>query len=184
MKKEIEINIHYDEKIISSTSEIKGFSGEFRWLSNMVLIEPFEYGGDVYYSTENFYQAMKTLDKEKRTLISNMSPKQSKNYCKSYKKNIIIREDWDAIKDLVMEYSLRQKFSQKKFKKLLLLTKDSYIEETNNWNDMYWGVCAKTNSGKNQLGTIIMNLRKELQENKNLLDKKFTIKKKSQIKLK
>lgn len=173
MNKEIEIKIIYNERIIASTTEIKGFSGEFRWLSNMVLIEPFDYDGDLYYSTENFYQAMKTLDKEKRTLISNMTPKESKNYCKPNKNNIIIRNDWDSIKDSVMEYALRKKFSQSKFKKLLLLTGDSYIEETNGWNDMYWGVCSKTNSGSNRLGLLLMNLRKELQENKNLLEKKF-----------
>lgn len=157
------INIEYDERIISNVDIINGFSGEFRWLSNMVIIEPFFYENTFYHSVENFYQAMKTLDREERIKISQMEPKQSKNYCKPHKKNIIIREDWDIIKEDVMEYALKIKFSQEKFKKLLLLTREVYIEETNNWNDIYWGVCIKTNTGSNRLGHLIMKIRNEIQ---------------------
>lgn len=55
---------------------------------------------------------------------------------------------------------LVQKYSQPKFMELLLDTGDQYIEETNHWNDTFWGVCNGV--GENRLGKMIMDIREHL----------------------
>jgi len=150
--------------------EIRGFQKDFRWLSNFYPIDPFEYDGISYSSVETFYVAMKTLEKSEREFISKLEPNKAKRYGSTYhNKNFVLREDWDSIKLDVMEFGLRRKFSQEKFKNLLLLTRDIYIEETNNWGDVFWG-CLPSGEGSNHLGKIIMRIRQELQEGKNILE--------------
>lgn len=157
---------------LECVSEIKGFSEDFRWLSNFFPIEPFEYDGLTFKTTENFYQAMKSLDNKERDYVSKLEPGKAKRYANPlYNKKFIVRDDWESIKLSVMEHCLRIKFSQKDFKDLLLATRDVYIEETNGWGDVFWG-CNTSGEGQNILGKIIMKLRSELLENKNLLDYK------------
>lgn len=168
----------------SDVSEIRGFSGDFRWASNFYPMEPFEYDGVMYSTTENYYQAMKTKDKNERALIAEMTPGKSKKYASSSNLKFIVRDDWDYIKLEVMEFALRRKFAQPKFKTLLLATRDILIEETNSWGDVFWGVLP-SGEGFNNLGLIMMKIRKELQEGKDILDYKPEIakilKKKSKL---
>ena len=42
----------------------------------------------------------------------------------------------------------------------LIQTGDAYLEETNSWNDTYWGVCD--GKGENILGHMLMKLRKDI----------------------
>ncbi len=161
-------------KKASDVSEIKGFSGDFRWLSNFYPMEPFVYEGIEYTTSENYYQAMKSIDRNERLHISTLEPAKAKRYASPNNKNFVEREDWSYIKLEVMEFILRRKFSQEKFKNLLLATRDIYIEETNGWGDVFWG-CTPAGEGFNNLGLIIMKIRKELQEGKNLLDYKPVI---------
>lgn len=158
----------------SKISEILGFDGDFRWASNFYPIEPFVYDGITYCTTENYYQAMKTKDKTERAYIASLEPGKAKRYASSHNKKFVCREDWDMIKLEVMEFALRRKFSQEKFKKYLLATRDIYIEETNGWGDVFWG-CSPAGEGANHLGKLIQKLRKELQDGKDLLDYKPTI---------
>jgi predicted NAD-dependent protein-ADP-ribosyltransferase YbiA (DUF1768 family) len=55
---------------------------------------------------------------------------------------------------------LIQKFSQDPFKAALLATGDAYLEETNHWGDVYWGVCNGV--GQNRLGHALMEIRADL----------------------
>ena len=48
----------------------------------------------------------------------------------------------------------------KELGKLLILTGDKYLEETNHWKDRTWGVC--NGIGKNWLGIILMDIREKL----------------------
>lgn len=163
-------------------SEIKGFVDDFKWLSNFFPITPFEYDGMVFKTTENFYQAMKTLDKKERIYISELPAGKAKRYANpAYNKKFIIRDDWDEIKVSVMEYASRIKFSQDDFKELLVATRDCYIEETNSWGDVFWG-CNTSGEGQNKLGEIITKIRSDLLENKDILD--YKIKKEVSIKKK
>lgn len=55
-----------------------------------------------------------------------------------------------------------QKFNKEPFKSKLIATGDLYIQEGNLWNDKFWGVCLKTNTGQNILGKLIMEIRNEI----------------------
>lgn len=158
----------------SQISEIKGFSGDFRWLSNFYPIEPFIYDGVEYSTSENYYQAMKTTNQDERKHIAGLEAGKAKRYASPHNKKFVQRDDWDYIKLEVMEFVLRKKFSQDKFKKLLLATRDIYIEETNGWGDVFWG-CTPAGEGHNNLGLIVMKIRKELQDGKDILDYKPVI---------
>jgi len=93
---------------------------------------------------------------------------------KKFGKTLELRKDWDNIKLEVMEYGLRQKFSKKYFKEKLLETKNKELIEGNYWNDTYWGICR--GKGDNNLGKLLMKIRKELQNNKELKQKEFNFK--------
>lgn len=119
---------------------------------------------NIYFrSSEAFYMAMKTTDPTIRLEIAN-----AKNgaEAKQLGKTVILREDWEDIKEYVMLYALRYKFSlaNPSLREKLIATKDSYLQEGNWWNDKYWGVCLKTGEGKNRLGYLLMQVRREIQE--------------------
>lgn len=165
------------------TSAIKGFFGDNRWLSNMVIIEKFVYDNIEFNSTENFYQAMKFLDKKERLKISKMTSRESKNYAKKLKKMGFQRKDWANIKVDIMTFVNNIKYSQEPFGKLLLGTGDVYIEETNTWKDTFWGVFD--GGGENNLGKILMDIRDKLNLNIDLEQEniEFIKRKKSNITL-
>ena len=72
-----------------------------------------------------------------------------------------MRTDWEQIKVGVMKDLVLQKFTKhKELKEKLLATGDAYLEETNTWNDIFWGVCK--GKGQNHLGKILMEVRKEI----------------------
>ena len=138
-------------------SDIKGFNKEFRFLSNFYPAVV-EYDGLEYSSTEHAYQAAKTLDAaERRRIRESQKPGDAKRLGKQVK----MRTDWEQIKIGVMRDLVRQKFTKhKELKEKLLATGDAYIEETNTWNDTFWGVCK--GKGHNWLGKILMEIRNEL----------------------
>lgn len=140
--------------------KIEQFAGEYRWLSNFWLVE-IEYEGIKYPSVEHFYVAMKTTDIELRKEISEL---ETSGKAKRFGRTMSIRSDWDDIKVQIMEYGLRQKYSQEPFKSKLLSTVGLDIEEGNTWNDTWWGVNLDTGEGKNILGKLIMKIRGEISE--------------------
>jgi predicted NAD-dependent protein-ADP-ribosyltransferase YbiA (DUF1768 family) len=52
---------------------------------------------------------------------------------------------------------LTAKFTIPEMKDKLMATGDAYLEETNTWDDVYWGVCNGV--GKNMLGRMLMYIR-------------------------
>lgn len=147
--------------VIHDDNYIKGFFGEYRWLSNFEPCKVF-YEGLEYSSSENAYQAAKSLDLEVKLEISKLSPSDSKKISKK----IEIRPDWEEIKYEVMFSVVFDKFTRnKELKKKLLSTGNKYLEETNHWNDKFYGVC--NGDGLNVLGNIIMEVRRILKNNPN-----------------
>jgi ribA/ribD-fused uncharacterized protein len=139
---------------------IYGFKGEYAWLSNMhILKNPIEDEyGFLYYSSENYYVAHKTHDVNLKHAISLLTPKQSK----TFGRKIDMVPYWDEIKISVMRQAIKQKFdNNSNLKQKLIETGDLYIEETNWWNDTFWGVCNGV--GKNVLGNLLMELRNDYQ---------------------
>jgi ribA/ribD-fused uncharacterized protein len=150
-----------DSIIIHTESFVKGFFGEYRWLSNYHMCEVI-YNGEAYTSSEAAYQAAKTEDEYVKGLIRKMGPKESRDYTRKMKP----RKDWEAIKKQVMYDVLVDKFSRNVIlKEKLLETGAKYLEETNYWNDTFWGVCE--GKGKNHLGETLMKIRNELKLEKN-----------------
>ena len=54
---------------------------------------------------------------------------------------LVLRPDWEQIKQAVMLNLQRQKYSYPELRTLLLATGDSELIEGNTWGDTYWGVC-------------------------------------------
>jgi len=151
---------------------IEGFFDEYRWLSNFCEVD-IEYEGIKYTSVEHYYVALKINEpqtfkvndelidfdvQEAREFVSKLeTPGKAKKFGQ---KEINIRKDWDSVKISIMEYGLRQKYSQEPFKGKLIHTYPKKIIETNWWNDTYWGVCDGV--GKNVLGKLIMKIREEI----------------------
>jgi len=142
---------------------IKEFQGEYRYLSNFYPCE-IEYEGIIFDSVEKAYQSAKTNDPKLREEISLLdSPGKAKRFFRNRKKDV--REDWHEVKYSIMRDLLHKKFVENDyFLRKLLSTGNSDIQEGNFWGDKEWGVDLKTGEGKNILGKMIMEIRKEIRE--------------------
>ncbi|KAL4493648.1 hypothetical protein ABPG72_004141 [Tetrahymena utriculariae] len=115
-------------------------------------------------TTEHYFQAQKFSGTEKEELIRLAStPNESFKLGRQTDDEYPLRKDWQSVKDEVMYEALKAKFTQHKdLKKFLLSTGDAkLIEHTQ--KDKYWAD-GGDGSGKNMLGILLMNLRKELKE--------------------
>ena len=132
------------------------------WFSNFLPNDkPFIYQGMTFYTVENFFQAMKTLDIEERKLIAAATPSKAKRLGRKVK----LREDWEEKKLQVMEYALRIKFVPgTSWYTKLMATGNEEIVELNNWNDVYWG-STLDGRGENHLGKLLIKLREEYKSN-------------------
>jgi ribA/ribD-fused uncharacterized protein len=143
---------------IHDENNIKGFFGDYRFLSN------FGEGGvwfeGLYYPTrENAYQAAK-VDLVFRDKFIDISPAQSK---KDWKKYTLLDKspyEWDERKIDVMNRVVFEFFGQnKEMRKRLIDTGNKYIEETNHWKDTCWGYDVNLKTGENRLGKLLMKVR-------------------------
>lgn len=139
---------------------IKEFKNEYSWLSNFTPCS-IEFAGFIYPSVEHAYVASKTLDQFERGMIQLMKEPEK---VKRFGRTLELRKDWEKIKiDMMIQFTA-YKYSHYNpvLRKLLLDTGEEHIQEGNNWNDKFWGVCLKTGIGKNRLGKIIMYRRENL----------------------
>lgn len=145
--------------IIHDNNTIKGFFGEYKWLSNFHICDVF-FDDELYNSSEAAYMAGKTTDINIRKQLiksTGITPVDAKKLGRS----ISLREGWDDIKFDHMYCVVFDKFNRNKYlRDKLLETGDRYLEETNHWNDCYWGICNGV--GENKLGVILMKVREVL----------------------
>lgn len=146
----------HDEK------SIKGFFGEYRFLSNFWPAKVY-LDEEEYTCVENAYQAAK-YSKDKRNHFKNCDQKSAITYTINSPPEVIA--NWNNIKIKVMEDLLLQKFNQNLNPDLyrkLLETEGKYLEETNYWGDNFWGVSTsvrlETGIGDNNLGKLLMHIR-------------------------
>lgn len=139
-------------------NKILGFFKEYRFLSNFYQLKnPIVLDSISFPTVEHVYQASKTLDLDKRMEFSLLTAGQAKKLGQT----VELRPDWESIKLDIMEALVRSKFrTNKDLADLLIQTGDVYLEETNTWNDTFWGVCNGV--GENHLGKILMKVRGEL----------------------
>lgn len=141
---------------------INTFTGKYNFLSNFYPCT-IEFDGEEYPSIEHAYQAAKTLDLDQRDEIRACN---TPNKAKKVGKTVTLRKDWQKIRVSLMENFLQQKFSIPELHKKLIETKDVEIIEGNWWGDTFWGVC--NGKGDNNLGKLLMKLRREKQLKENL----------------
>lgn len=164
-------------------SEIKGFMGEYSFLSNfwdspislsyvspsITELRKTDVKLITFPTVEHAFQGFKVFkdwknptDAEISAFIT-FSQYSTPGEAKRAGRRVNLNPDyWDQNKEEVMLFLLRKKFSLPELKRKLLKTGDAYLEETNYWKDTYWGVC--NGIGKNALGKLLMQVRKELVE--------------------
>ena len=139
------------------------FDGEYEFLSNFYH-SPFTHDGITYPTNEHFFQAMKTLDIETRKAIA-AAP--TPGAAKRMGRHVALRPDWEKIKVDVMRLGLILKFTDAELAEKLIATGDEELVEGNWWHDNTWGNCHCTEcsrkGGRNLLGMLLMEVRKELQ---------------------
>lgn len=136
---------------------ISSFDGEYKFLSNHYPVDVI-FDEIVYPSSEHAYVAAKTTDETLRRVIKK-TPTAAE--VKKYGSKIKVRDHWDQVKYGLMYVIVRSKFSHNKgVRYMLLQTGDAELIEGNWWGDTYWGVCNGV--GQNNLGKILMDVRKEL----------------------
>lgn len=142
---------------IHDESNIKGFFGDYRWLSNFHECQVF-FEGLSYRSSENAYQSAK-IDTDFRHHLQTCTPNESKKKWKKYSLIDDSKEEWDDRKYEVMSVILFDKFYRNRIlRQKLIDTGDKYLEELNHWSDIFWGVDIKK-SGQNNLGKLLMKIR-------------------------
>lgn len=148
------ISIHDDTQIV-------GFFGAYRWLSNFHEC-PMVFEGDRYGSSEAAYQAAK-FPRHARAPFFSVSPMRSKTLAREIlgTPSPEARALWDAQRDPVMEMVVMAKFQQNaNLGQALVGTGARYLEEANWWGDVHFGTCR--GRGVNALGTILMKTRAKL----------------------
>lgn len=138
---------------------IRGFFGEFAFLGNYY---PSAVGMDGILgpTVEHVFQSMKAMSVDDRLSIAS---KDSPDEAKKAGRAIQLRKDWEQVRLPIMASLVREKFTRhQELRKKLLDTGEEYLEETNHWDDTFWGVCEGI--GANHLGSILMELRTEIRE--------------------
>ena len=148
--------------IPASNMETKqGFRGDFYFLSNMYETDCV-YKGVVFPSSEHLYQWLKTepgwwRDKILEAPHGKVAKKLAAN-TKCPKREIPGGYDWDSWRIHLMKRAVWSKFQNKELEEKLVDTGNICLVEHNQWGDTFWGVSKGV--GKNNLGKILMNLRK------------------------
>ncbi|MBK1669081.1 hypothetical protein CKO28_13665 [Rhodovibrio sodomensis] len=138
---------------------IRGFDGQYRWLSNFAPVEV-TLDGVSYPSVEHAYQAAKTLDPDERARVRALErPGQAKRAGRT----LTIRADWDTVKVQVMRDLQQQKYAQEPYRANLLATGEREIYEQNTWGDRFWGVDPQ-GRGENRMGQLVMETRTAIRE--------------------
>lgn len=136
------------------------------WFSNMRRMDkPLRYQGMDFWTTENFYQAMK-IGKENvelRQEFALKSPFKAKTGIRKVDKSLL-EADYDdpERKIAAMKYALRYKFTHETSWGHKLIAYNKEIIEWNNWGDVFWGKSIFTGEGENHLGRILMEIREEI----------------------
>jgi ribA/ribD-fused uncharacterized protein len=147
---------------------IKAFGKQYAFLSNFYQVSV-NFEGTIYPTVEHAYQASKSFDDTYRKRIS-FIPGNKAGLAKIRGQNVKLRPDWEKVKVNIMKKLLYKKFMYPHLRNLLLQTQNEDLEEGNYHNDNFWGNCrckkCKDIPGQNMLGKLLMEIRKELREDK------------------
>lgn len=137
---------------------IDNFRGEYYFLSNYFPCHV-ELEGYKFLNAEAAFQAYKCPDRVKEFVDLRADE------AKRLGRQVELRADWDKIKVGVMYKVLCAKFKDNGLLGFWLhQTGNAILVEGNTWHDTFWGVC--NGKGKNTLGNLLMQVRKEINEEK------------------
>lgn len=144
---------------MNNCEPIRGFFGNYRWLSNFwpatVLVH-----GISFPTVEHAYVYSKVeLSEDELEEMLLGTPGQAKAIGRMKP----LRPDFDSVKVEIMLGLLRKKFSDTNadLKQRLIDTGDAELVEVNNWHDTFWGVNLQ-GVGLNNLGKSLMAVRTEI----------------------
>lgn len=136
-----------------------GFHEENYFLSNFFPCK-IKIGDLTFTNSEAAFHSFKDLSRQKEF------EKLDAGDSKRLGRKVNLREDWDEVKDSIMEIILIEKFKQNERLKEKLLKTDAILTEWNYWHDNYWGVCkcieCQDIIGQNKLGKILMKIKGNL----------------------
>ncbi|MEM9419208.1 MAG: NADAR family protein [Planctomycetota bacterium] len=137
------------------------FNDEYGEFSNFAPY-PILLGKKRWPTSEHYFQAQKFEDPKAREKIRKSgSPMMAARLGRDRKQKL--RRDWESRKVGVMRDAVRAKFTQHaELGQLLLATGERKLVEHTE-RDAYWGD-GGDGSGKNMLGRILMDIRRELAE--------------------
>ena len=163
----IKINTIYRNTYKGGTKMIDEFQGKYGFLSNFYDSEiEIEYDGLKFESVEAAYQAQKCMRRSEKEKFTKLNPSESKRLGRK----VYLQPDWDKIKAGIMYELVKIKFTtHEDLKEKLLETGDQELIEGNWWHDNFFGKCTclecKKKEQRNELGKILMKVRKEIQNN-------------------
>jgi ribA/ribD-fused uncharacterized protein len=136
------------------------FKYQYNFLSNFYQVN-IEWQFKIWPSVEHIFQASKTNKKVQQEIIRKVP---TCRMAKQYGKAIILRDDWEKIKDTMMYLAVYQKFFQHEYlQRKLIDTGIAKLVEGNSWHDNYWGDCKCSRcaniKGQNKLGKTLMTVR-------------------------
>lgn len=134
--------------------DVLEFKDDYFYLSNFYET-PIFYKGYYFRNNEAAFQGMKCPDRIEE--FCQLNPSEAKRLGRK----VILRPDWEFVKEAVMYEICKEKFLQHpSLAQKLLSTGDGLLVEGNSWGDREWGVCNGV--GNNKLGKILMSIRNEL----------------------
>jgi len=141
------------------------FKDEFEFLSNFYPT-PFIWKNRTWPTVEHAFQASKSRNSYYEEIIRKAK---SPATAKKIGKRVVLREDWEEIKVLLMTELVLLKFEQNlDLRNRLLDTGLAELVEGNYWHDNFWGDCfcskCKNVKGQNMLGIILMEVREHLKK--------------------
>lgn len=155
------ISDKYKECIQWDDQNIKGFFGEFKWLSNFWPCVVFYRGLEFNTSEAAYMYAKLESDEDLKNyeLIRHMKPREVQQWGQKVK----LRPNWDEIKLDIMREILYDKFTgNKDLKQKLISTGAKYLEESNCWRDVFYGYDINFKKGENNLGKLLMEIREKI----------------------
>lgn len=162
--REIAEQLHYGSKLIERCEDNYGVYAWAPEFSNVHSTFPYEekpivVDGEEWPHAEGYFQAMKAFRTKDWEVISEEIKSADPMMSWSIGQACNLRPDWERVKDGIMMVALREKFKDPFLKDLLLSTGDLPLVQLKYCP--YWGSGIQ-GEGKNKLGVLLQNLRKEI----------------------
>ena len=144
-------------------TKITKFRGKNFFLSNFYNA-PIKYQGLFYQNDEAAFQSAKVIGTKQENLRKTFTILKA-NDAKRKGRHVLLRSDWEKVKEQVMYDIVFDKFTRNKdLKAKLLATGNAELIEGNTWHDTYWGYDFSKKRGQNKLGKILMQVRQKILE--------------------